>query len=209
MYPKARLDALTDGIFAVAMTLLVLELRVPDQPVADSAALWQALKDLWPKFSELSRPRQQLAVENPRPHGGRTCDPHLCDLLAPKPAACHLRAVLDHAGRALCRCAARDLIYVGNLGLNGVTALAMVTSMREAHQASAERRGGVTVLIISCVVAAIIAVFAPQQALWALMLNALPILASRKSRPRLVKQARDALFFGRTRDRLADERPDR
>jgi uncharacterized membrane protein len=67
MYPKARLDALTDGIFAVAMTLLVLELRVPDQPVADSAALWQALKDLWPKFSELSRPRQQLAVENPRP----------------------------------------------------------------------------------------------------------------------------------------------
>jgi hypothetical protein len=34
------------------------------------------------------------------------------------------------------------------------------------------------------VVAAIIAVFAPQQALWALMLNALPILASRKSRRR-------------------------
>ncbi|MBV8849390.1 MAG: DUF1211 domain-containing protein, partial [Methylobacteriaceae bacterium] len=31
MYPKARLDALTDGIFAVAMTLLVLELRVPEQ----------------------------------------------------------------------------------------------------------------------------------------------------------------------------------
>jgi uncharacterized membrane protein len=54
MYPKARLDALTDGIFAVAMTLLVLELRVPDQPVADSAALWQALKDLWPKFFPIS-----------------------------------------------------------------------------------------------------------------------------------------------------------
>jgi len=54
MYPKARLDALTDGIFAVAMTLLVLELRVPDQPVADSAALWQALKDLWPKFFPFS-----------------------------------------------------------------------------------------------------------------------------------------------------------
>jgi uncharacterized membrane protein len=30
VYPKARLDALSDGIFAVAMTLLVLDLRLPD-----------------------------------------------------------------------------------------------------------------------------------------------------------------------------------
>ena len=50
MYPKARLDALTDGIFAVAMTLLVLELRVPEQASGDNASLWQALKDLSPKF---------------------------------------------------------------------------------------------------------------------------------------------------------------
>ena len=30
MYPKARLEALSDGIFAVAMTLLVLDIRLPD-----------------------------------------------------------------------------------------------------------------------------------------------------------------------------------
>jgi len=30
--PKARLEALTDGIFAVTMTLLVLDLRVPEAP---------------------------------------------------------------------------------------------------------------------------------------------------------------------------------
>jgi uncharacterized membrane protein len=30
MYPRARLDALTDGIFAVAMTIAVLDLRLPD-----------------------------------------------------------------------------------------------------------------------------------------------------------------------------------
>jgi len=113
MYPKARLDALTDCSFAVARALVVLELRVPDQPVPDSAALWQALKDLWPKFfpyllSFLVLGNSWLSKIRVR-NGGRTCDPHLCDLLAPKPAACHLRAVLDHAGRALCRCAARDL----------------------------------------------------------------------------------------------------
>jgi len=30
MIPKLRLDALTDGVFAVAMTLLVLDLRLPE-----------------------------------------------------------------------------------------------------------------------------------------------------------------------------------
>ncbi len=30
MIPKSRLDALTDGVFAVAMTLLVIDLRVPE-----------------------------------------------------------------------------------------------------------------------------------------------------------------------------------
>src|SRR5438132_3168531 len=38
---KSRMEALTDGIFAIAMTLLVLELRVPDlpRPVSSSALL--------------------------------------------------------------------------------------------------------------------------------------------------------------------------
>jgi len=51
MYPKARIDALTDGLFGVAMTLLVLDVRLPDgfYP-ADQAALAQALKGLLPKF---------------------------------------------------------------------------------------------------------------------------------------------------------------
>ena len=50
MYPKARIDALTDGIFAVAMTILVLDVRLPDEfRPADAAALARALKQLWPK----------------------------------------------------------------------------------------------------------------------------------------------------------------
>jgi uncharacterized membrane protein len=51
MYPKVRIDALTDGIFAVAMTILVLDLRLPDdfQP-ADDGAMARAILGLWPKF---------------------------------------------------------------------------------------------------------------------------------------------------------------
>jgi uncharacterized membrane protein len=51
MYPKVRLDALTDGIFAVAMTILVLDLRLPeDFHPADDGAMAHALLGLWPKF---------------------------------------------------------------------------------------------------------------------------------------------------------------
>jgi uncharacterized membrane protein len=51
MFPKARLDALTDGVFSVAMTLLVLDVRLPDDfhPVHDGEFL-QGLVSLWPKF---------------------------------------------------------------------------------------------------------------------------------------------------------------
>ena len=51
MYPKARLDALHDGIFSVAMTLLVLDVRLPDDfHPADGGELLQGFARLWPKF---------------------------------------------------------------------------------------------------------------------------------------------------------------
>jgi uncharacterized membrane protein len=51
MYAKSRLDALSDGIFGVAMTLLVLDVRLPDDfHPHDSAELVQGLLDLGPKF---------------------------------------------------------------------------------------------------------------------------------------------------------------
>jgi TMEM175 potassium channel family protein len=51
MYPKARIDALTDGIFAVAMTILILDVRLPeDFHPADDGAVAHALIGLWPKF---------------------------------------------------------------------------------------------------------------------------------------------------------------
>ncbi|MBV9562745.1 MAG: DUF1211 domain-containing protein [Bradyrhizobium sp.] len=51
MFSKARLDALSDGIFAVAMTLLVLDLRLPDDfHPRDGAELLEQVAGLWPKF---------------------------------------------------------------------------------------------------------------------------------------------------------------
>ena len=51
MFAKTRLDALTDGIFAVAMTLLVLDVRLPeDFHPADDGELLRGLVSLWPKF---------------------------------------------------------------------------------------------------------------------------------------------------------------
>ena len=45
-----RIGALSDGLFAIAMTIIVLEIRVPDvQPLAD-AALLGAIGQLGPRF---------------------------------------------------------------------------------------------------------------------------------------------------------------
>lgn len=50
MYSKARLDTLSDGIFAVAMTLLILDVRLPDDfHPTDGNALLRGLLNLWPK----------------------------------------------------------------------------------------------------------------------------------------------------------------
>ena len=51
MYPRHRLDALADGIYGVAMTLLVLDIRFPDGATFKTdAALIAQLIALAPKF---------------------------------------------------------------------------------------------------------------------------------------------------------------
>ena len=46
---NARLEALCDGVFAIAMTLLVIEIRAPDpESIHSTADLWSALRHAMP-----------------------------------------------------------------------------------------------------------------------------------------------------------------
>jgi uncharacterized membrane protein len=56
-----RIEALTDGIFAIAMTLLVLTLTLPDA-TQTKLSLSQLLADQWPKFFNYALSFALLAV---------------------------------------------------------------------------------------------------------------------------------------------------
>jgi uncharacterized membrane protein len=47
-HANTRLDAFSDGVFAIAITLLVLELRVPEIPTENTSELWRAISHLGP-----------------------------------------------------------------------------------------------------------------------------------------------------------------
>lgn len=48
MLPKARVEAFSDGVFAIAITLLVIEIRPPD--VEPGGTLASALQHEWPSY---------------------------------------------------------------------------------------------------------------------------------------------------------------
>jgi uncharacterized membrane protein len=47
---KGRIEALSDGVFAIAMTLLILDVKVPALEPGQEALLPQKVGELWPRF---------------------------------------------------------------------------------------------------------------------------------------------------------------
>jgi uncharacterized membrane protein len=47
---KTRIEALTDGIFAIAMTLMVFDIKLPVGPQTTPWSLRSELIGLWPRF---------------------------------------------------------------------------------------------------------------------------------------------------------------
>ena len=45
-----RLEAFSDGVIAIAITLLILEIQVPDVGESSPQAVWAALGGLWPQY---------------------------------------------------------------------------------------------------------------------------------------------------------------
>lgn len=45
-----RIEAFSDGVFAIAITLLVLEIRIPSQADVENLGLWVAVVSTWPSF---------------------------------------------------------------------------------------------------------------------------------------------------------------
>src|SRR5262245_38882671 len=45
-----RLETFSDAVIAIAITLLVLEIRVPHVEEASPAELWELLRELWPNY---------------------------------------------------------------------------------------------------------------------------------------------------------------
>jgi len=180
MYPKARLDALTDGVFGVAMTLLALDIRLPaDFEPSGEPALIAGLLALLPKFIPyvisflvlglrwLAGVQVQFRSQTVSPVYVRwwlfylfliTCVPFTTVVIGRFP---HLAPAV--------------WLYAGNTALIAAVSSQMMRLLPEIELGPhvTALRVAFGTLLATSVIAIVISFFAPNVAIWALALNAL------------------------------------
>ena len=188
MYPRTRLDALGDGIYAVAMTLLVLDIRLPDDFAPhDANGLLHGLLGLSGKFVPyalsfivlglrwLSGVRVRSRSETVPLGYAPWWIAHML-LITCVPFSTMVIGRFSQLAPAV-------WLYAGNTALIGLIALRMMVMTSDGAPAPGEeeRRWSLYMLIASSLLAIAISFISARQALWAYVLMFAPGLIYRVS----------------------------
>lgn len=178
LFPKSRVDALSDGVFAFAMTLLVLDIRIPDDLEITSAAeltghlgtLWHqtltyvisffVLGAFWRGGIEV-RPSDEIM-------SGRVVRLALLFLL-------FVTAVPFSSGLVgrFGQFAPAVFVYAGNMVMLGLLTIAMrYLDVAPTHRSLLAAAGGkMPLFIATAVLSALVSLFAPGEAMFVYFLN--------------------------------------
>ena len=178
MYPKTRLEALTDGIFAVAMTILVLDLRIPeDSAVGNDASLYRALLALSPKFLPYLLSFYVLGVSwlsliKARSRGETVGNAYAKWTLFYLLFVTLLPFTTVLMGRFTSHVLATS-IYAANIGAMALIAFLLMSLLPDPVKDDhwLDRRVSLLVLLASCVLTIALSFVMPGSALWAFALN--------------------------------------
>jgi uncharacterized membrane protein len=189
MYPRHRLEALVDGIFGVAMTLLVLEIRIPDGVVPTTdGALVALLISLWPKiwpymlsFLVLGIRWRELVAERPSQHevSKRYVNWSLANLLLVTFVPFSTLLIGRYASLA-----PAIWLYSANLAGMAICTWLVGRAVPKGERSATEETAGLTVFLFAAGVTAVLGALHTAWAPMGFMLNALALPIERYIRAR-------------------------
>jgi uncharacterized membrane protein len=186
MYPKARIEALTDGIFAVAMTILILDVRLPeDFHPADSNALLHAIEDLWPKFVPYlisffvlgNNWLANIQLRSGEEFVTRTYAARSLLYLFLATCLPFSTTVLGRFGHL----APAVWLYAFNLAALSALGYRLITLMPDlaSHERMLDRKVALVFLMVTSALSVVLSFFVPSEAMWVYLLNILTPHATR------------------------------
>lgn len=174
--PKFRLDALTDGVFGVAMTLLVIDLRLPESFDPKTAAeLLHRLHEMWGQalvyvVSFYVVALRWLGLVRTVPRSEMVSDEYT------RWALLHLFLItlVPFTTVVMARytpLAPAIWLYAANIVLMGLVAMRMITLADRGRDTSLENYIGLIVLIAAALLTVVASLFVPKWALFGYLLN--------------------------------------